>query len=66
MKSTNELLPNSIITPEIVKIWDDTWDCIVNENFLDKKVNYQKNNDPYKDSGEQGDSWIRKCTIIIL
>ena len=42
MKSTNELYPNSIITPEIVKIWDDTWDCIVNENFIDKKVNYQK------------------------
>jgi|TARA_R100000027_G_scaffold25650_2_gene18638 hypothetical protein len=55
MKSTNELYSNSIITPEIVKIWDDTWDCIVNENFIDKKVNYQKNNDPYKDSGVKGD-----------
>lgn len=55
MKSTNQNFLNSIITPEIVKIWDDTWDCLVNENFINEKVNYQKDNDPYKDSGVKGD-----------
>lgn len=55
MKSTNQISLNSIITPEIVKIWDDTWDCLVNENFINEKVNYQKDNDPYKDSGVKGD-----------
>lgn len=55
MKGTNKDFLNSIITPEIVRVWDDTWDCIVNEEFLDKPLNYQKENDPYKDSGIKGD-----------
>lgn len=42
--------PYSIITPEIVKVWDNTWDCLVNERFLDKPTDYQKTNDPYIDS----------------
>jgi hypothetical protein len=42
--------PYSILTPEIVKVWDDTWDCLVNERFLDKPIDYQKTNDPYIDS----------------
>ena len=58
MKSTNQNFLNTIITPEIVKIWDDTWDCLVNENFINEKVNYQKDNDPYKDSGVKGDITI--------
>ena len=62
MKSTNQSFPNSIITPEIVKIWDDTWDCLVNDNFLLEKVNYQKTNDPYKDSGVKGDIIVRGVT----
>lgn len=45
----------SIVTPEIVRIWDYTWDCLVNEQFLDKPFGYQKYNDPYKDSGIRGD-----------
>jgi hypothetical protein len=45
----------SIITPEIVKIWDTTWDCLVNENYIDKPLNYHKTNDPYSDSGIKGD-----------
>ena len=45
----------SIITPEIVKIWDSTWDCLVNEQFLTKEIGYQKTNDPYIDSGVKGD-----------
>tara|TARA_A200000159_G_scaffold127231_1_gene122728 strand:+ start:710 stop:1585 length:876 start_codon:yes stop_codon:yes gene_type:complete len=53
--TTKKITPYSIITPEIVRIWDNTWDCIVNENFLDKPLDYQKTNDPYKDSGIKGD-----------
>jgi hypothetical protein len=49
----------SIITPEIVKIWDNTWDCLVNEQFLDKPIGYQKTNDPYKDSGIKGEISIQ-------
>lgn len=47
--------PYSIITPEIVKVWDNTWDCLVNDEFINKSLNYQKQNDPYKDSGVKGD-----------
>ena len=53
--TTKKITPYTIITPEIVRIWDNTWDCIVNENFLDKPLDYQKTNDPYKDSGIKGD-----------
>lgn len=55
MKGTNKDYLNSVITPEIVRVWDNTWDCIVNEQFLDKPFDYQKTNDPYKDSGVIGD-----------
>ena len=55
MAAIKNVTPYSIITPEIVKVWDTTWDCLVNENFLDKPLDYQKTNDPYKDSGIKGD-----------
>jgi len=55
MKGTNKDFLNSIITPEIVRIWDNTWDCIVNEQFLDKPLDYHLTNDPYKDNGIKGD-----------
>jgi len=55
MEAIKNVTPYSIITPEIVKVWDTTWDCLVNENFLDKPLDYQKTNDPYKDSGIKGD-----------
>jgi len=55
MAAVKGVTPYSIITPEIVKVWDTTWDCLVNENFLDKPLDYQKTNDPYKDSGIKGD-----------
>ncbi len=43
------------ITPEIVKYWDTTWDCIVNEKFLNHPLDYCKTNNPFVDSGETGD-----------
>ena len=55
MAAIKNVTPYSVITPEIVRVWDSTWDCIVNENFLDKPLDYQKTNDPYKDSGIKGD-----------
>tara|TARA_B110000902_G_scaffold68204_1_gene80940 strand:+ start:5628 stop:6500 length:873 start_codon:yes stop_codon:yes gene_type:complete len=58
ISATKDITPYSIITPEIVKVWDNSWDCIVNEKFLDKPFDYQKTNDPYKDSGVKGDIGI--------
>ena len=55
IKGTRDKYPLSVITPEIVKVWDNTWDCLVNENYLDKPLDYQKTNDPYQDSGIKGD-----------
>jgi hypothetical protein len=55
MAAIKNVTPYSVITPEIVKVWDTTWDCLVNEEFLDKPLDYQKTNDPYKDSGIKGD-----------
>jgi len=55
MEAIKNVTPYSVITPEIVKVWDTTWDCLVNKEFLDKPLDYQKTNDPYKDSGIKGD-----------
>jgi hypothetical protein len=48
-----------VLTPEIVKIWDNTWDCLVNQNFLNEQLNYHKTNDPYMDCGVYGDVSIQ-------
>lgn len=42
------------ITPEIVKYWDTTWDCLVNSNYLNKPLDYCKTNNPFVDCGEVG------------
>ena len=55
MSSTSKEHEHSIITPELVRIWDDTWDILVNEEFKDKPFDYNQTNDPYKDSGIKGD-----------
>lgn len=44
-----------IITPEIVRIWDSTWDCIVNEKFIHQSCGYEKTNNPFLDSGVHGE-----------
>jgi hypothetical protein len=44
-----------VISPECVKIWDATWDCLVNENFINKEVGYCKINNPFLDAGMYGD-----------
>lgn len=55
VQSIHSMYDNYIITPEIVRIWDHTWDCLVNDKFLDKQVNYHLEHDPYEDSGIHGD-----------
>ena len=52
---SQQLDDESIITPEIVKVWDNSWDCLVNENFIKEPIDYQKTNNPFKDSGIKGD-----------
>jgi hypothetical protein len=39
-----------IITPEIVRQWDETWDCLVSDKFINKPIGYQASNNPYLDS----------------
>ena len=55
LKQTDSHIDKYVISPECVKIWDTTWDCLVNEKFLNKEVGYCKINNAFKDSGEVGD-----------
>ena len=57
-------IPYSIITPELVRIWDDTWDVLVNESFIKEKVGYQKIADPYQCSGLKGDISLERVENI--
>jgi hypothetical protein len=36
--------------PEIVRQWDSTWDCLVNERFINKPIGYQAINNPHIDA----------------
>ena len=36
-----------IITPEITKYWDDSWDCITNEKFINEPTNHRDYFDVY-------------------
>jgi hypothetical protein len=55
----NENITNKyVISPECVKIWDSTWDCLVNENFLNKEEGYCRINNPFIDAGVYGDVGI--------
>lgn len=42
--------PKYIITPECVKLWDETWDVLVNDNFINQPYGYEKQNDPITDT----------------
>jgi len=55
MESTNKEYIHSIITPELVRIWDNSWDVLVNKKFLNEPHDYNQTNDPYKDCGIKGD-----------
>ena len=43
-----------VISPEIVRIWDSTWDCLVNHQFLHKPTGYQETHNPYLDTKLSG------------
>ena len=60
METTNKEYIHSIITPELVRIWDNSWDILVNEKFLNEPHEYNQTNDPYKDSGIKGDISIEE------
>ena len=55
MKTIKGKYPLSIITPELVKYFDYTWDHLVNENFINEEYHYQSKNDAFKDSGIKGE-----------
>lgn len=38
-----------VLTPSTVRLWDETWDCIVSPRFADKPIGYQKINNPHTD-----------------
>jgi hypothetical protein len=55
MINSIQLIENSahtkfVITPEIVRQWDSTWDCLVSDKFINKPVGYQAINNPYLDT----------------
>ena len=58
IQSLNKDYPYAVVSPEIVKVWDNTWDCLVNEQFLNQPLDYQKTNDPFVDCGIKGDIGI--------
>lgn len=55
LEEANPDVAKYFVTPEIVKYWDTTWDCLVNDKFLNKELDYCKTNNPFVDSGEVGD-----------
>ena len=57
-----EKIDKYFVTPEIVKYWDTTWDCLVNQKFMNKELDYCKTNNPFIDSGEHGNVSIE--TVI--
>ncbi len=46
--------------PEIVRQWDSTWDCLVNERFINKPIGYQATNNPYIDATIYGDPHLEE------
>lgn len=65
IQSLNKDYPYSVVSPEIVKVWDNTWDCLVNEQFLNEPLDYQKTNDPFVDCGIKGDIGIETINNTI-
>jgi len=53
LESSLEIKPkqsNYIITPEYVKLWDNSWNILVNDNFINESYGYEKINDPIIDT----------------
>jgi hypothetical protein len=39
--------PYYVLTPQITKMWDNSWDCLVNNAFLNDSTDEFKNKDPF-------------------
>lgn len=53
---------NYIITPQLVRLWDTTWDCLVNQLYLKNPTGMCENLDIQKIlKTNHGDSRITKC-----
>jgi hypothetical protein len=46
--------------PEIVRQWDSTWDCLVNEKFINKPIGYQATNNPHIDASIYDDPTLEE------
>jgi len=53
-----------IITPEIVRYWDTTWDVIVNEKYKNHPLNYCRSNSAYEDAGTKGQINLEKINEV--
>ena len=45
-----------VLTPELVKLWDSTWDCLVNKSYKNFSYDYQKSNDCFLDTRLNSDN----------
>ena len=52
--------------PEIVRQWDSTWDCLVNENFINKQIGYQATNNPHIDATIYGEPILEEVRNNIV
>lgn len=49
-QAVKDLSGYSVIVPEVTKMWDDSWNCIVNREYLNETASHEnyKARDPYK------------------
>jgi hypothetical protein len=52
--------------PEIVRQWDSTWDCLVNENFINKQIGYQATNNPHIDATIYGEPILEEVRNNVI
>lgn len=46
LEASYMLKDNYILIPNIIRLWDETWDPLVHKDFLSKDFNYYKTHDP--------------------
>lgn len=56
LKLTEE---NYILTPQIPNMWDNSWDCIVNEKYIGKNSRDYESRDPYLHNNTLGEISIK-------
>lgn len=52
--------------PEIVRQWDSTWDCLVNERFINKPIGYQATNNPHVDASIYDDPTLEEVRNNVI